>query len=107
MGTKGDKLSNKAESAATFLVDSISSIGNITSKKMFGGYGIFHSDKMFGIVDSSGGCYLKADDSNRMAFETTGSVKHGRMPYFSIPVNIIDNKDELISWAKKSIEIVK
>ena len=44
MGTKGDKLTKNAHLSAETLVDKLSAIAGIRSKKMFGGYGIFREE---------------------------------------------------------------
>ena len=77
MGKKGDKLINSSTQAAEDLQRRLSTLGEITTKKMFGGYGIFESGKMFALVDSAGGVYLKADDTNRGRFEEVGSKIRG------------------------------
>jgi DNA transformation protein len=105
MGEKGNKQNQESALTAELLIERLSQIGGITSKKMFGGHGIFHEGKMFAIVDPKGQSYLKTDDSNRTDFESSGSHKHSRMPYFSIPEEIFDDTETLVTWAKKSIEI--
>jgi len=105
MGEKGNKQSQDSMLTAELLLEKLSQIGGITSKKMFGGYGIFHEAKMFGIVDAKGQSYLKADDSNRTDFEASGSDKHSRMPYYSIPGEVFDDPEALVEWARKSIDI--
>lgn len=107
MGKKGDKLTNDSVLSTELLLDRINSIKGITSKKMFGGHGIFHDSQMFGIVDSKGQCYLKAGDSTRPNFEEMDAKKHGRMPYFTIPEEVMDDSDILQKWVKQSIEISK
>ena len=107
MGIKGDKLTGEAALSAELMVEKLSGISGISSKKMFGGYGIFCNDQMFGIVDSKGKIFLKADDSNRSGFEKSGSEKHSRMPYYSLPENVLNDPDELISWVRQSISITK
>ncbi|NER14722.1 transcriptional regulator [Leptobacterium flavescens] len=107
MGVKGDKLTNASVLAAEALVEQLNDIGSISSKKMFGGHGIFHEGKMFGIVDSKGQCYLKADKANKAEYEAAGSHQHSRMPYFSIPDAVLENREELLNWAKRSIDISK
>ena len=107
MGEKGNKLSQESVLTAELLLDKLSQIGDITTKKMFGGYGIFHEGKMFGIIDPKGQSYLKADDSNRPDFEALGCHKHSRMPYFSIPENVLSDPEILATWARKSIESSK
>jgi DNA transformation protein len=74
---------------------------------MFGGHGIFHDGKMFGIIDSKGKAFMKADDSFKKEFMSKGSEQHSRMPYFSIPASIYKANDELVVWARKSIELSK
>lgn len=107
MGIKGDKLSQDAVSAAESLAGKLDSIGGISTKKMFGGYGIFHEGKMFGIVDSKGQAFLKADDSNRAWFEEKGAHQHARMPYLSIPAEVMSDHEMLTAWAERSIAISK
>ncbi|MCK5429463.1 MAG: TfoX/Sxy family protein, partial [Anaerolineales bacterium] len=53
MGKQGDKLTNSSTQAAEDLQRRLSALGEITTKKMFGGYGIFESGKMFALVDSA------------------------------------------------------
>ncbi len=105
MGNKGDKMKQESVLAAELLVTKLESIGGITSKKMFGGHGVFHDGKMFGIVDSAGSIFLKTDDTTKLEFEKRGSIKHGKMPYYLIPEDIINNADLLIEWSKKAITI--
>ena len=107
MGQKGDKLTSDSVGMANQFKDSLEAIGGIIIKKMFGGHGIFHEGKMFGIVDSNGNCYLKADETNRIDFEEKGAEQHGKMPYFSIPTEVFQNKEDLLAWAKKSIAASK
>ena len=107
MGVKGDKNTNEAAQSVSSLLAKIESMGSITSKKMFGGFGIFHDGKMFGLVNSDGEVYLKANDSIRQKFEDAGAKSHGRMPYFSVPDDVIANVDQLINWVKESIDISK
>jgi DNA transformation protein len=107
MGEKGKKLNQESVLTADLILDRLSPIGEITSKKMFGGHGIFHQGKMFALVDSKGQGYLKADESNLTDFESFGCEKHSRMPYFSIPEEIFNEPEVLVEWAKKSINIAK
>lgn len=105
MGEKGNKQGQNSVLTAELLLEKLSQIGGITSKKMFGGYGIFNEGKMFALVDSKGQAYFKADDSNRTDFEASGSDKHSRMPYYSIPGEVFEDPEALVTWAKKSIDI--
>lgn len=95
MGTKGDKLTSESSLTAALLVEKLCSIDEITAKKMFG------------LVDSKGQGFFKADESNRSNFEKSGSQPHVKMPYMSIPPEILNHQETLVLWAKSSIAIIK
>ena len=103
MGKKGARLTGDAEAAATELIDRIASTGDVSSKKMFGGVGIFEGGTMFGIVDSKGGVFLRSDDDNAEMFETAGSERHGKMPYYSVPDSVLADRGTLTEWAASAI----
>ena len=107
MGKKGDKHSSDTALAAENLLSKLSPIEGISSKKMFGGYGIFHEGKMFGMVNSKGVCYLKADATSSAAYLEKGSEKHNRMPYYSIPDAVFENLEEFLEWANTAIAASK
>ncbi len=104
MGMKGDKMKSASVEVTTSLLEKLSNIENISSKKMFGGHGIFHDNKMFGMVDSKGEIFLKANDELKIEYLNIGAIQHTRMPYFSLPQNILDNDQKLENWANKSIK---
>lgn len=107
MGKKGDEMKRDSVIAAEFLTENLTGIEGITTKKMFGGHGVFHDGKMFGIVDSKGQIFFKADESSQAVYEAQGSHKHSRMPYFSLPESILEDRDKLVEWAQRSIELSK
>ena len=103
MGIKDKRSIQEKGLSAQLMVEKLNSLGGISFKNMFGGQGIFKDDKMFCIVDSAGNYFFKVNDANKSDFEKEGSVKHSRMPYFSVPQNVFDDYDMLITWAKKCI----
>ena len=92
MGRKGAKLTEKATRVSDRLVASLSSLGNVLHRKMFGGYGIFENKVMFALVNSEGDVYFKVGQSNQRRFEEVQAKKHGKMPYFEVPPDVL--KDE-------------
>ncbi len=107
MGTKGSKLSVQSSQSAGEFVERLLPIGDVTSKKMFGGYGIFEAGTMFALVNSEGEIFLKVSEANRARFDAAGSVQHGRMPYYRIPDAVLDEDSELLIWAKEAIQLSK
>ena len=105
MGKKDAKLTGASSSSAEDLQVSLSSLGDIRIRKMFGGYGVFEGDTMFALVDSKGIVFFKADDSNVHLYDHAGSSKHFRMPYYSVPDKVLADEDVLHDWAKFSIAV--
>ena len=102
MGKKGDKDTGAAAASAERLLPALAEAGDVTSTKMFGGVGVFESGTMFGIIDSKGAVFLRAGDDTSH-FDAAGSARHGRMPYFSVPDSVLDDSDELLTWARDAI----
>jgi DNA transformation protein len=107
MGEKGSKATTEGDRYATLLVRNLAPIGEVTSKKMFGGHGLFHKGVMFGLIDPKGAAYLKADKKMAAAMETMGSYKHGRMPYYSIPLVALNSTKELLKLARNAIALAE
>ncbi len=105
MGRKGARLTEKATVISEWLERSLVDIGDISRRKMFGGYGVFESGVMFALVSPEGNIYFKVTEFNRGRFEEAGSQKYGRMPYFSVPDDVLHDEDSLHDWARLSIKV--
>jgi DNA transformation protein len=94
-----------------YLVETLNPLGPVRAKKMFGGFGIFLDELMFGLV-SKNVFYLKVDDKNRSDFEAKGFgpftySRKGReysMSYYEVPHEIMDDVEQLCRWAQKSYD---
>ena len=62
MGTKGDTASTKGAVFVDAIVPRLESLGEVTTKGMFGGYGIFQAGKMFALATSNAELFLKTED---------------------------------------------
>ncbi len=82
----------------------LSPIEGISSKSMFGGYGVFHDRDMFALIKGSG-LFFKVDDSNRMEYEKAGSKQYKPMPYYQVPADILHDTTKFLGWARTSIKI--
>jgi DNA transformation protein len=106
LGKKGAKLSAEVEAAADRLCEQLSDLGDITSKKMFGGVGVFANGNMFALVDASGRPHLKVGEANSDFADVRGTERHGRMPYYSVPDTMLADVATLRRWAAMSISAV-
>lgn len=90
-----------------FLHEIFSELGSINTRKMFGGYGIYHDGVMFGLI-ADDTLYLKVDESTKQqfidkdltAFEFDKGNKKVQMSYYQVPEEIYDDPDAAIYWAK-------
>jgi DNA transformation protein and related proteins len=96
----------------TYVVDQLHGLGPVSARKMFGGAGIYLRGHMFGCLDSNDTFYMRTDDSNRQDYEAQGMGqfkpfpdKPMTMPYYEVPVDVLEDCDELKIWAAKSVAI--
>ena len=87
-----------ASTACRRFESDVSSLDDITSRKMFGGFGVFHRGKMFAMVTSEGKVCLKAAPGQVPAFLKAGLEQNGRMPYWFLPETIRANPEQLLEW---------
>lgn len=107
MGVKGDKTSQNSVLSAVLMLQKLTVLGDVTSKKMFGGHGVFLNAKMFGMIDSKGRVFFKVNDDHKAKFAFAGSEPHSRMPYMSVSQEVFNNTEQLVDWAKKSTALLK
>lgn len=88
-----------------YVMELLAPLGGVTGRAMFGGYGIFHEGDMFALISSSSTLYFKADDSNRAAYEEAGSEQFMSMPYFEVPVDVLEDSVALRQWASTAIAV--
>ena len=94
---------------ALYVVELMQSIGPVRYKKMFGGYGIFLEDLMFGLV-ANNILYLKVDKETENAFKEKGLEaftydKKGKkinLSYFQAPEETLEDSNEMNVWANEA-----
>lgn len=107
MGTKGARLSAQATALAERVVGKMKTLGDVNAKKMFGGYGLFHEEKMFGLISSEASMYFRVTELNNARYKAIEAEKYGKMPYYLVPEKIIDNPKDLVEWADEAIKASK
>ncbi len=86
------------------VMELLAPLGDIRSRAMFGGYGIFHEGDMFALI-SGATLYFKVDDTNRSAYEQAGSSRFTPMPYYEVPAELLEDSTMLHDWARTSVAI--
>ena len=93
-----------------YLHEVFEEFGPIRARRMFGGYGVYHDDVMFGLI-ADDVLYLKADAQSADKFSALGLeqfeyVKNGKsmkMSYFMAPEEIYEDRAEAAAWGRCSI----
>ena len=95
----------------SYLHEIFAQFGTIQTRRMFGGFGIYHQGLIFGlIIDET--LYLKVDVISSPAFEQLGLLpfeydRHGKiikMSYYQAPEEIFDDFEQATVWAKRGYE---
>src|SRR5438552_888064 len=94
-----------------FVLDQLCALPEVRTRAMFGGHGLYQADRFFGIL-MDGRLYLKTDEQSR-----PGYVEQGMGPfiyekarrtltinYFEVPPDILENRDDLVVWARPAIQ---
>lgn len=87
--------------------------GRVSARRMFGGHGVFHEGRMFGLV-SGERLYLKTDEESRAKFEAKGLapfeyMRSGKLTptsYVEAPPEIYEDREEAARWARLAWEAV-
>lgn len=90
-----------------YLKEVFQEFGEIGARRMFGGYGIYHDELMFGLV-ADDVLYLKTDDEsvqlfrdrNLTPFEFVKDGKPMKMSYYLAPEEVFDDPDVAKVWAE-------
>jgi DNA transformation protein len=102
-----------SDSFTEYVLEQLGDLGQVRSRKMFGGVGIYCDNLFFALI-ADNILYLKVDDSNRSDFEKIGSKpfkpygeKGQTMQYYEIPADILEDRAELTRWARKSVDVAE
>ena len=87
-----------------FVIQTLEPLGYVTSRAMFGGYGIFHNGDMFALIYGSV-LYFKVNEENIDRYEEVHSAKFTPMPYYEVPEEVMEDEGKFLEWAEISIDI--
>jgi DNA transformation protein len=97
----------------TFVLDQLSEIDDVRSKRMFGGIGLYCRDVFFGII-ARDILYLKVDARTRVRYLASGSQpfkpypgRSGTMQYYAVPVDVLESAPELARWAREAVAVAE
>jgi DNA transformation protein len=93
-----------------YVLEQLDSLRGVVSRRMFGGAGLYQDDVFFGLLFRDT-LYFKVNDTNRPDYESRGMGRFQPYPdkpylsftYYEVPIDILEDREELTSWARRSI----
>ena len=85
-----------------FAIDLFSELGDLTSRKMFGGICLYHQKTVFALMSSDGTLYLKAKDTLAAELADGDAAQFHNMPYWSLPMSALDDAEEACTLARRT-----
>jgi DNA transformation protein len=93
-----------------YLLGQLKGLGGLSSRRMFGGLGLYSRGTFFGLLYKER-LYFKTDDSTRPEYEARGSegfrpranTKNMKMTYYTVPAEVLEDEDEVVRWARKAV----
>jgi DNA transformation protein and related proteins len=95
-----------------YVLEQLERTGRVTSRKMFGAVGLYCDDVFFAVIDDDT-LYFKVGDATRADYESRGmkpfcpyrDKPEVSMNYYTVPADVLDDSEELVAWAKRSVAI--
>ncbi len=95
-----------------YVLEQLAGLEQISSRRMFGGVGLYHQERFFGII-ARDTLYFKVNESNRADYEARGMQRFRpfddkplwSMTYYEVPADTLEDADECVKWARKSAAI--
>jgi len=93
-----------------YVHDQLSGLGGVTSRRMFGGAGLYCDEFFFALIDNDT-LYLRVNDANRADFATRGMGQFRPYPdspqlsmsYYETPADVLEDAAALVAWARRSV----
>ena len=92
-----------ADADIAFATDLFSELGNVSTRKMFGGMCLYLDGEVFALMSSDGQLYLKAKGDQVTELAEGGATQFHNMPYWSIPDAALDDPGEACTLARRTI----
>src|SRR4030095_4732826 len=96
----------------TYIVDQLGAVPALSTRRMFGGVGLYSGEWFFALIDDDV-LFFKVDDANPEDSVARGMNAFMPIPdkasmgYFQVPEDVIEEAEELTRWARRSVEVAQ
>jgi len=95
-----------------FVLEQLAQLRGVTSRRMFGGIGLYWDGLFFGLIDDDV-LYLKVDDSNRADYTSRGMDAFRpfkdkplySMTYYQVSAEVLEEAELLVQWTRRSCAV--
>jgi DNA transformation protein len=95
----------------TYVLEQLAGVRLVTSRRMFGGVGLYRDDVFFAVIDNHT-LFFKVDDQTRLRYTKRRMPPFAPMPdkppmrsYYQVPPGVIEDADQLIVWAREAVAV--
>lgn len=90
-----------------YIMDQLKSFGQVTTKRMFGGAGLYHQGAFFGLV-ADDVLYFKVNETNKADYLNAGTGPFKpfgsyAMSYYEVPADVLEDEEQLKEWAQRAV----
>jgi DNA transformation protein and related proteins len=94
-----------------YVLEQLGGLGDVESRRMFGGAGLYCGEYFFGLISGDDVLYLRADDTNRADYIARGMAAFRpyrdrprvSMHYYEVPAEVLEDARQLSAWAQRSV----
>ena len=95
-----------------FVLDQLRALPDVRARAMFGAHGLYQGEHFFAILDQ-GRLFFKTDAASQADYAARGMPPFtfqldGRaitMQYHEVPPDVLENAEELVTWARRAIAL--
>jgi len=95
-----------------YILEQLAGVKDLRSRRMFGGVGLYSGELFFGLIDDDT-VFFKTDSTNSADYIARNMPRFMPFPerpeavmaYYQVPADLIEDNEELLAWARKSVAV--
>jgi len=100
-----------ADEYVAYVVAQLGGLGGVAARPMFGGVGLYASDRIFGVIFRRT-LYFKVNDATRADYESRGMARFRPFPdrpaasmgYYEVPAEVLEDPELCAQWARRAAD---
>jgi DNA transformation protein len=90
-----------------FILDQLADLRQVTTRAMFGGHGLYHGAKFFGIIHKDR-LYFKVTPETVGRYTGKGmkpfrpNAKQTLKSFYEVPIDVLEDTEQVAAWAVES-----